>query len=170
MKRLIVAVAFIMTSMTVFSQSQVEAMLRDAAVFNNAYMQKDFTKYVDMMVPSVVEVAGGSAIMVDNVKETYKLTSGGGVVIESIEPSKPGKIMLAEEELHALIPQKSINKIGTTKFEKTSYFLAVSDDDGKSWKFLDLEPYDAESLKTFVPSFTGEIEIPEVAQPILIED
>ena len=45
---------------------------------------------------------------------------------------------------------------------KTAYFLASSNDDGQTWTFVDLEPYDQESIKTFVPSFSGELEIPKV--------
>lgn len=157
-------------SFSVSGQSQVEALLRDAKTFNESYMKKDFGTYVKMMIPSVVEIAGGAEVMETNVKDMYELTLGGGVTIESTTPTKPGKIMIAGDELHSLLPQKMINKIGKTKFSKVAYFLASSSDDGKTWTFLDLEPYDAESIKIFVPSFTGEIDIPEVAQPELIED
>lgn len=152
------------------TQSNIETLLRDAKEFNASFLQKDFEKHVDYTVSYVVDLAGGRDLMADNVKAMYDMMTQGGTQYESIEALEPGEIITAGKELHTILPQKVINKYGDTRFSKTGYFLAVSQNDGKSWTFLDLEPYDVKSLKTFVISWTGELEVPEVDIPQLIED
>lgn len=144
------------------AQSQVENMLRDAKSYNKAYLDKDFKKFVDLTVPSIVELAGGAEIMTDVSKEQYNTMVSIGMKFVSISPNKPGKIMLAGDDLHAILPQRVVTKFGDDEYAKTAYYLASSNDDGETWTFVDLEPYDAESIKIFVPSFTGELDIPEI--------
>lgn len=151
------------------AQSQVENMLRDAESFNKAYLDKDFEMFTKMTVPSIVELAGGQEVMIKVAKEQYETMVSSGMKFVSISPNKPSKIMLGGKDLHAIIPQEVITKFGEDQYKKISYYLASSNDEGKTWTFADLEPYDAESIKIFVPSFTGELEIPNVEYAEIIE-
>lgn len=149
-------------SLHVHAQSQVENMIRDAKKYNAAYLANDFELFTDMIIPSVVKLAGGKERMVKISKEHYHTMTANGMKYISITPKKPSKIMLGGEDLHAIIPQHVITKIGEDKFARIAYYLANSNDEGETWTFVDLDPYDAESIKIFVPSFTGDLEIPPV--------
>ena len=168
-QKLSVFVFFLLLSSSLSAQSQVETMLRDAKSFNEAYLNNDFKTYVKMIVPSIVELAGGAEIMERVSKEQYKTMTASGMEFISFTPNKPSKIMLGGNDLHAILPQELITKIGGSTFKKTAYFLASSNNDGKTWSFVDLEPYDNESIKTFVPTFSGDLEIPEVEYAEKIE-
>jgi len=152
----------IMSFMTIClnAQSQVENMLRDVKSFNEAYLDKDFEKFTALTVPSIVELAGGAEEMVKISREQYETMVSAGMKFVSISPNKPSKIMLGGSDLHAILSQEVITKIGKDEYKRTAYYLASSSDEGKTWTFVDLEPYDSESIKTFVPSFTGDLEIP----------
>lgn len=163
-------IVFSIFAIGINAQSQVETMLNDAEKYNAAYLSSDFEKYIDLTIPSVIKVGGGKDIMVENAREQYLMAISGGLNFESITPKKPSQIMIAGDDLHAILPQQVINVMGEAKFARTLYFLASSNDEGKTWTFLDLEPYDAKSIKTFVPSFTGELEIPEIELPTFIEN
>lgn len=159
---LFVGLCFFISMSSLSAQSQVENMLRDVKTFNKAYLDNDFEKFTQMTVPSIVKLAGGEEIMTRVSKEQYGTMVSGGMNFVSISPKKPSKIMLAGEELHAIIPQEVITKMGKDKFKRVAYYLASSNDDGKTWTFVDLDPYDSESIKQFVPSFTGDLVIPPV--------
>jgi hypothetical protein len=158
-----------MGSFNLSAQSQVENIMRDANTYNKAYLDKDFETYTQMTIPSIVNLAGGFEIMTKVSKEHYKTMLSGGMKFISITPLKPSKIMLGGDDLHAILPQEVVTLLGDDKYKRTAYFLASSSDEGDSWTFADLEPYDSESIKIFVPSFTGELEIPKVeyAQKII---
>jgi len=151
------------------AQSQVENMLRDVESYNKAYLDKDFETFTAMTVPSIVELAGGTELMVEISKEQYKTMTSTGMKFVSITPNKPSKIMLGGDDLHAILSQQVVTQLGDDKFEKTAYYLASSNDEGKTWTFVDLEPYDNESIKTYVPSFSGELEIPAIEYAEKIE-
>lgn len=153
---------FSFLTLSLHAQSQVENMLRDAKSFNKAYLDKDFETFTKMTIPSIVELAGGAEEMIKISEEQYNTMVSAGIDFVSISPNKPSKIMLGGTDLHSILSQEVITKIGKDKYKKTAYYLASSNDEGKTWTFVDLEPYDAESIKIFVPSFTGELEIPAV--------
>lgn len=170
MIRFFALLTFVAISHTISAQSQVESLFRDAKVYNEAYVKGDMEKFVSMTIPSVINVAGGAEYMVANAQESLKMTIASGLETVSITPQKPGKIMIAGDLLHSILPQKLVQKIGSTTFSKTTYYLASSEDDGKTWTFLDLEAYDKESIKTFVPAFTGDLEIPPASLPEIVEN
>jgi len=169
MKSILSIVFMTLLSLSVNAQSQVELLLQDAKKFNKAFLEADFETYIDMTIPSVIEVAGGRDIMLTNAKESYEMTTKSGLKYESVEPLKPSKFMFAGRDLQSILPQTILTKIGETMISQKVYFLASSSDEGKTWTFLNLEPYDTASIKTFVPEYTGDIEIPEAEQPQLLE-
>jgi len=160
---------FVLVTFSLNAQSQVENMLRDAKTCNKAYLNKDFKTFTAMNVPSIVEMAGGADVMMKISKEQYETMVSAGMKFVSISPNKPSKIMLAGEDLHAILPQQVVTKIGDNEYSKISYYLASSNDEGNTWTFVDLEPYDVESIKVYVPSFTGELEIPAVEYAEIVE-
>jgi len=170
MTRVFTILFIALVSTSIKAQTQVEALINDAKEFNAAYLNADFESYVDMTIPSVTELAGGKEIMMENTKSSYNLLAKSGTATLSIDPLKPHKFMFAGRYLQAILPQKIIQQIGETKFSKTVYYLANSADEGKTWTFLDLEPYDSESIKTFVPSVNDDIVIPTVETPEVIEE
>ncbi|MFT4534477.1 MAG: hypothetical protein ACI9P5_001837 [Saprospiraceae bacterium] len=157
-------------SFSIHAQSQVELLIEDARRFNAAFLKGDLDKYIDMTIPSVIEIAGGKEVMVANAKASFEMTTKSGLTFESIEPLKPSKFMFADKDLQSILPQIIITKVGETKISQKVYFLASSSDEGKTWTFLNLEPYDTVSIKTYVPSYTGDIEIPTADQPEVIKN
>ena len=170
MKNFFSILFMIFVSLSIHAQSQVELLLKDAKEFNKAFLSGDFEKYIDLTIPSVIEVAGGKEVMVSNAKASYEMTTKSGITFESINPLKPSKFMFAGRDLQSILPQTIITKMGENKISQKVYFLASSSDEGKTWTFLNLEPYDAASIKTYVPSYTGDIEIPAAHKPELIEN
>ena len=158
-----------LTFLNTSAQTQVEALLRDANMFNQAFLDNDFETFAAMTIPSIIELGGGMEIMTKVSKEHFETLTASGMEFVSISPEKPEIIMDAGEELHAILPQKVVTKRKDGNYARTVYYLACSKDDGKNWTFTDLEPYDQESIKTFVPSFTGDLIIPEVEYAVKIE-
>jgi hypothetical protein len=123
-----------------------------------------------MTIPSVIEVASGREVLITNAKTSYEKTTKSESTFESIDPLKPSKFMFAGRDLQSILPQTIITKIGETKVSQKVYFLASSSDEAKSWTFLNIEPYDTASIKTVVPSYTGDIDIPAADQPEVIKN
>ncbi len=76
----------IFISLSIQAQSQVELLLGGAKEFNEAFLSGDFDKYIDLTIPSVIEVAGGKEVMVANAKASYEMMTKSGITFESINP------------------------------------------------------------------------------------
>lgn len=163
MNKVLTLLLLVIGSITASAQTQVENVLRDAAKYNAAYLDKDFETLIkEYTIPSVVEKGGGSELMTKVAIEESKTLINSGMFVEEITPGKPGKIMIAGDHLHTILPQDVKMTVGKQILIKKAHYLASSSDDGLTWTFLDLEAYDATSIKEYVPAFTGELEIPTV--------
>ena len=148
-----------------FGQTQMDNLLISAKKYNKAFIDKDFEALTAMTIPTVVNLAGGDEEFASISKSTLEVYANASIVFVSIDPNSPGEILPADKDLHAILPQTIVMKVGDVKYRKIAYYLASSSDQGLTWTFLDLEPYDVESLKEYVPNFTGELAIPEVGMP-----
>jgi hypothetical protein len=169
MNKILNLLIFTVIACSLHAQSQVETLLNDAKKFNSFFIEGDMDKHIDMTIPSVVETAGGKEIMVANAKESYEMTTKSGVIYETIEPLKPSQFLFAGKDLQSILPQNVITKIGDIRISQKVYFLASSSDEGKTWTFLNLEPYDTESIKTFIPNVSKDLEIPASEVPVVLD-
>jgi len=170
MNKILTIILFTVLSFSINAQTNTDNLVKDAKEYNQAFLNGDFDKFTTMTIESVVKLAGGHDVMKENTQQSSKLNSSSGLKTISITPGDVSEIKKSGNQLHAILAQTVINQVGTTKFSRVMYYLAVSKDNGTSWTFLDLEPYGNESIKTFVPSFTGELSIPEFEQPEIIKD
>jgi hypothetical protein len=73
---------------------------------------------------------------------------------------KPGKIYKAGDELLCLLPENIIMTTSVGRYRSRSYLLAVSDNNGESWTFLDVGKMPADILHRLLPNFNNELKIP----------
>lgn len=169
MKTLISTFFALVVSATTYAQHQ-DIIALEVKKYNQAFLNKDYDTYVSHMIPSVVKVAGGVELMKGIVIDQAEIYDKSKMSIISIEADSIGLTTKGEKVYHAILRQDVIMKIGENKFNKKAYYLAESDDKGKSWTFLDLEPYDQQSLKVFLPSLPEELNIPTAKPALKIED
>jgi hypothetical protein len=87
-----------------------------------------------------------------------------GVAIEDVtlgEPEKPRKI---GEWLVSLVPQKILIKLPEGHIEQESHLLAISEDEGKNWTFVDVN--NRTKFETAFPELVGKIVLPEKKAPV----
>jgi hypothetical protein len=84
---------------------------------------------------------------------------------EKVILGNPGKIFSSKLELYSIIPEQLIMNFEGNRFSTTSALLAISNDKGKHWAFLDCN-MGKESLKSLVPNLNEQMEIPESGELI----
>jgi hypothetical protein len=94
------------------------------------------------------------------ITETMKNLKSNEFEIESTIIGEAGTIFNAGKELHCLLPAKIIIKPKQGRFQKDSFLLAVSIDDGQNWFFADCSA-GKENLMTMFPHFNDELIIPK---------
>lgn len=146
---------FIMTNVA-WGQDHNANILSQVKEFNNALLNENYDEYVKMMNPAIVKLGGGEELMAKVEEEKMATFSSMGMKYKSFKAEGVGEIVNSGNELQAILTQSVEMGLKDDSFIKTSYFLATSVD-GETWKFLDLEPYDYETVKDYIPNFSDEL-------------
>jgi hypothetical protein len=135
---------------------------------SNAYLKGNIPAYVDFMYPKIVERAGGRDSTIKLIEMLVQTLSSTGRQIKSINYGNISEIVKAGKELHCIVSQTlEMTRPDGTDIMETSV-LAVSDDKGKSWKFLDVSGANIKALKDIFPDFNDKLQIPEKKSPTFI--
>lgn len=160
MRLILLLFIFLFISSNATGQQLKEAILRDAEIYNKAFMDENFEKMVAYTVPSVVKIGGGAELMVDVEKDKKAMYESQGAQFISILPLAVDRIVEDEGYYQAILTQEVVMSIADSRFKRNAYYLAVSQDVGETWTFVDLEPFTTESIKTYVPYFSDKLEVP----------
>lgn len=149
------------------AQDTSEKLLQNITAYNNAFLTKNYDLVVEMTIPSIIEKGGGKEWMTGIIKEGVDTYTQANITYLSITPEDPGQIIQSKDEnLFTILPQEIVLNANGKRYSKTNYYLAISTDGGNNWHFTDLEAYDKESIKTFVPNFPDQLNFPNFAVPI----
>lgn len=138
--------------------------------YNKAYMSKDYDAYLDHMIPSVIEVGGGTELMKNVTIEQVEAFAQSKQKIKSIELDSVYNVYHSKDAMHAVFSQTVMIEIGSDTFKKTAFYLGETRDDGETWKFIDLELYDRASLDLFVPGLSTELIIPDPIPTLKVDE
>lgn len=153
-------------SFSAFSQDPSDEIKAYADLYLDAIENQNYQKITNMTYGNIVALAGGSDLFISSLKESG--TSAG--TFDSHKVVHVSDHVNAGNELHAIVTYEVIMLIAKSKFQSTNNLLACSNDKGETWKFVNLDHFDLESLKVFVPLYNQELVIPDKREPTIIEE
>jgi hypothetical protein len=83
------------------------------------------------------------------------------------QPEAPKKI---GAWMTSRVSQHLVMKVRGGKLYQDSTLLGISEDEGKSWSFVDLGPISKEQFRQVFPELDGKITIPEKKEPEFKKD
>ena len=170
-RNLVVLIAFIVPVL-LSSCNSTESMKKNIeqqfSEMSQAYIKGNIPVYVDFMYPKIVERVGGRDSTIKLISMMVNSLNSQGKQIKSINYGNISDIVKAEKQLHCVVTQtiEILGPDGTNILETA--VLAISEDKGKTWKFLDVSGADLNSLKQILPNFNDDLKIPEKKSPTFI--
>ncbi|SFU40154.1 hypothetical protein SAMN05216480_102271 [Pustulibacterium marinum] len=165
MKRFIIVVLFLTAQMMVGQNKFSELITLEGNRMEKAMMEGNYEVIVEYTYPEIVNILGGK-------EKAFQMISGGmeqmksqGLEFKEIEIGSPGDLYNAGEELHCLVPQRLVLESNQGTVETESYLLAVSQDEGKTWYFLDTAQLTPDRVQGLFPNFNPNLTLPEKTQP-----
>ncbi|RYU91229.1 hypothetical protein EWM62_04625 [Mucilaginibacter terrigena] len=165
MKLIIKITLLLILPVALFAQDPA-TVKRQANVVAKALLNSDFKTVIANTYPRAVTLGGGKDKMLKMMTAGINQMKAQGFLFEKVTIGSPGKFYKAGNEIHCLIPENLIMKTSQGRFSATSNLLAVSQDGGKNWSFLDLNQGTMASIKTLFPNFNNNLIIPQPAQPV----
>ena len=126
----------------------------------NAMVAEDFRRVVRSTYPKVVEMSGGAGQMEKMMADGTAEMQRDGVTFDTVVISTPTWSHRSGPRWYAIIPQTVTMRTPKSRLIQDGYLLAVSDDAGASWQFIDGAGLNERNLKMILPDAPALIPLP----------
>ena len=128
----------------------------------------DHAAVADRTYPGVIEMAGGKDRMIEMMASMIGEMSDNGMSFKSMDVLSIGTPVKAGEQMHALVKTKMIMGVPGGSLENIGYTIAISDDQGANWSFLNVSPGLRQQMEQILPGFS--LEVPAAPEPNYLPD
>jgi hypothetical protein len=153
---------------SVFSQDPSATIKEQAGKCAKALLSGDYATVAVYSHKRVLDLLGGKDGMIGILKRGAEGMTAKGVRIEDVTIGDPEMPQKVGEWLVALVPQKILIKLPEGHLEQESHLLAISEDDGKNWTFVDVN--NRTKVEAAFPELAGKIALPESKPPVPKKD
>ena len=145
-----------------------ETIITEANKMVNSLKGNDYQSLINHTYPKLIEILGGKTSMLNQMNTQMKRMEDSGAKISDVKIGKPKDIYVAGDELHCLVPQKLVLTVPTGKVITNSFLLAISNNNGQNWYFLDTSQLDLGKIDQLFPKFNKDLDLPVPKEPKFI--
>jgi hypothetical protein len=142
--------------------SKIKAAAMD---MGNALVQKNSPKFIGYMHPVMVELAGGEKQLRLISDSALKVFEQFGGKVSRITFGNPSEIVKSKKTLQSVIPQTITLTSFIADVELSTSMIAISEDSGENWKFIDTNLFSVKQIKSAMPELSLALVIPKSAPP-----
>jgi hypothetical protein len=165
---------FFVTIMLGFTFFQSHTQVKDAAQnlkiqavkMASAFMNGNYQVFTNYTCPLVVKSMGGEAKMADVLKKTASNMKMHGMIVSKITFDEPSTIIKSGNEFQSTLAQRTEIKLARGRIVTTSTLIAISNDNGKDWTFIDTSNKDMATLRKALPNLSPSIVIAPTQAPV----
>ena len=130
-----------------------------------ALLAKDVEKVVQYLPPKLVEASGGKAKVLTVRDSLNKFMQQFGAEVKKVTIGNPGKIITYKNQLQSTLPQITQVTFMQSNITMESTLIAISEDKGAHWYFVDTNIYRSKKLREALPDLSPDLVIPPMKQP-----
>jgi len=161
---------FILITYSSFGQVDNKKIKEQAELTAKSLLEDDYESLLKFTYPKVIELVGGRERMISIIKNGKAEMKQQGISFESVTIGEPSETVKAGDEIHCLIPQTVFMKVPKGKMKSESYLLAVSQDNGNNWFYIDTTNLTMDNVKMVLPNYNSDLKIPVKNEPQFIVD
>lgn len=155
---------FFLVGVSAFGQ-HASAIKSSAIEMGNALAQKNSKKFISYMHPVMIELAGGEdqlRMISDSALNVFEQLGGK---VSRISFGNPSEVVNHKKLLQAVIPQTMTLTSFIADIELSTSLIAVSEDGGKKWQFIDTNLFNIKQIKSALPEISPDLVIPKSTTP-----
>lgn len=143
------------------------ATLKEAAQqCASSLVNGDYATFVGYCHPRLLKGMGGADRMIASIRGGL----GDGASLIKAEIGEPGPVQDLGTWKVSLVPQTLFIKVSGGKLKAESTLLAISEDGGGSWTFMDSTPYHHPQFADNFPELAGKLDVPPKRQSVFERD
>jgi hypothetical protein len=166
MKKIVVLLALTIGLLSASAQNMATVIKTQAMNMARAVLNKDVEKLIIYMHPSTVKLAGGKDKILSARDSANKYMKQFGAEIKKITIGNPGPIIHYKKQLQSVLPQTTQVSFMESIITMETSLIALSDDNGKNWMFIDNSIYNIKSKDKGLPELSPDLVIPAMKPPV----
>lgn len=170
MKTIALAVLFAASSVFGATNDLRQTVWHEAQKCADALLAGDYETVIAYSHPRIVELMGGKEVMVEALKRGAKEMAAQGVALEKIAMSVPDEPKTSDGVMYTLVTETLTIKSPGGKIIKESVMVALSQDAGKKWMFIDADSMNDQNMKVALPELVGKISPPASKPSVFVKD
>lgn len=151
--------------LSMHAQSTPAHIKAQAVEMTRALLKKDNQKFLSFMHPRVIEAGGGPEKVMQMMDTMQNQMVKFGAKVKKITIGNPSALIKEKNSWQCTLPQTSQFSFMGNEIEATTTLIAISEDQGRHWYFLDTSVYGEKRLKTLLPSLSPKLVIPKMSPP-----
>ena len=133
-----------------FAQTENENLNTQLEEMKEYLLQGDYKNYTNYVYPKLIEMVGGKDNMRIATESGINSMKAGGLSIIDLRFKNPNKFLKKGNELQCSLTQVTVMQTPDGKIEEEYAIIAISNDNGKNWTFINTDGKDKETvLKAF---------------------
>lgn len=167
-RKIVLFIAIFLISICTYAQNNdavIKTLFEQANDMGKKFISQDYAGFIKYSHPSTIKGMGGEKKATEKITTEMLSIGKDGIVITNITFGTPSKIITVNDELQCTVPQIMEMHVPGGKVTSTTTMLAISNDKGKNWYFLDTANYNFYDMKMLLPNLSEEIVIPERTDP-----
>lgn len=172
MKRKVIILLISLFSATLSAQAQSDEelnvlVLKHADSMAKCFIAKDYTCFLRYSHPKVIRSMGGPQSALKKTKDEFKRLEEEGITFEALKFGTPSKmIRVGTEEVQCIIQQQIEMLLPRGRMTAITTLIAISEDNGKNWYFVDASRFDLPSMQRLIPSLSNDHVFPYPQDPV----
>ncbi len=152
------------------SNEYSKTIIEQGEMLGQYLVKKDYHSFCKYTYPKIIELMQGKENMIAKIKNELDKTQSEGTELISVKIGEPSKIITIGNEMQCTVPQTIEMKTPNGRIKMGSTLIAISNDKGKNWYFVDTTGKDIKALKKILPNLSGDLKIPKMTNPEFIEE
>lgn len=126
-----------------------------------AIVRKQFLRVAELTYPKIVQELGGPQEFAKKLARGSEQMAAQGVSYRLVTVRTPEKAVATPGGLMTVVPMTVEMNVPGGRLKKKSFLIGVSDDDGRTWTFVDGANINPKNLTLVLPHFpVGELALP----------
>jgi len=160
--KLAVLIIFLMITQFAYGQNPYQdSIIAKAEAMYQSFFQQDFKTFIQFMHPKVVQLSGGKDKLIRKMQAEAKQNQADHILYKKVTIGEPGHLFEAGSELHCIVPRESLLEMDGEHHYLSGKMLAISQDTGRTWFFMEISGFDNVSIKKILPYFNDDLRLNE---------
>lgn len=142
---------------------------QQARAMGEMLMKKDYLHFVNYTYPKLLAEMGGKEKMAASIQHQMEQMEQNDNHILGLEYGTPTSVIKQKDELQCTIPQMMTLKVGQGKIIAKSTLIAISQDKGAHWFFVDAGDRDMATIRASLPNISKLITLPAPEPPKFVQ-